>query len=125
MTRDEYIANFTHLAFFLVNMKGKTRGRDDTITLALTYDNFTDYYESNKHMFLVKFASLDSFLVALLRNFFIVRVSCVTHEPIEGKRDELLDMFNEIATTNLEALKARLLKIHAITYRKIEEHHGP
>lgn len=121
MTRDEYIDNFTHLAFFLVNMKGKTKGRDDTITLALIYDNFTAYYESNKHLFFVKFSSLDGYLVALLRNFFIVQVACITHEVIEGKRDELLDMFNEIAETNLEALKARLKKLHAITYRNIEE----
>jgi len=123
MKRADYKESFANLAMFLVNMKGKTQGRDDTITLAFTYDNFADYFNSNKHMFVLGFSTLDNFLIALLRNFFMAQIACVTHEATEETRNEILDMFNEIAHANLEKFKERLFIMHAITYRKIEELH--
>jgi hypothetical protein len=69
------------------------------------------------------FSTLDNFLIALLRNFFMAQIACVTHDAIEGVRDEILDMFYEIAHENLTMFKERLLIMHAITYRDIEELH--
>ena len=123
MTREDYKENFTHFAEKLIRMWKKGGDRDNQILRAMTYENFPEYFETNKHIFIMGFSTLDNFLIALLRNYIMVQIACISHDAPRDMRDYVSDIFNEIVTENLEKFKAILLQLHGPTYRQIEELH--
>lgn len=123
MTREDYKENFANLAEKLIRMWKKGGDRDNQILRAMTYENFPEYFEKNKHMFIMGFSTLDNFLIALLRNYIMVQIACISHEAPRDMRDYVSDIMNEIVTENLEQYKLILNSLHAPTYREIEELH--
>lgn len=124
MTRDEYKANFTLFAETMIRMWKKGGDRDNRITEALTYENFPEYFETYKHMFVLGFSTLDNFLIALLRNYIMVQIACISHDAPSDKRHYISDIFNEIVTEKLDKYKKILITLHGPTYRQIEELHN-
>lgn len=124
MTRDEYKEGFTHFAETMIRMWKKGGDRDNQILRAMTYENFPEYFETNKHMFIMGFSTLDKFLIALLRNYIMVQIACISHDAPNDMRHYVSDIFNEIVTENLEKFKSILLQLHGPTYRQIEELHN-
>lgn len=124
MTRDEYKANFTPFAESMIRMWKKGGDRDNRITEALTYENFPEYFETYKHMFVLGFSTLDTFLIALLRNYIMVQIACISHDAPRDKQHYISDIFNEIVTENLDKYKKILITLHGPTYRQIEELHN-
>ena len=124
MTRDEYKNGFTHFAETMIRMWKRGSDRDNTILLAMTYENFPEYFETYKHMFIMGFSTLDNFLIALLRNYIMVQLACISHDAPNDKRHYVSDIFNEIVTENIEKYKEILMTLHAPTYRQIEELHN-
>jgi len=124
MTREDYKCNFTHLAETLIRMWKKGGDRDNQILRAMTYENFPEYFDTNSHMFIMGFSTLDNFLIALLRNYIMVQIACISHDAPRDMRDYVSDIFNEIVTENLEKFKGILMTLHAPTYRQIEELHN-
>lgn len=124
MTREDYKEGFTHFAETMIRMWKKGGDRDNQILRAMTYDNFPEYFEANKSMFIMGFSTLDKFLIALLRNYIMVQIACISHDAPNDRRHEVSDIFNEIVTENLEKYKDILMTLHAPTYRRIEELHS-
>jgi len=98
--------------------------RDNAITLAMAHDNFPEYFETYKHMFIMGFSTLDNFLIALLRNYIMVQIACISHDAPNDTRHYVSDIFNEIVTANLEKYKDILMTLHAPTYRRIGDLHN-
>lgn len=124
MTRDDYKEGFTHFAETMIRMRMKGGDRDNRILEAMTHENFGEYFETYKHMFIMGFSTLDNFLIALLRNYIMVQIACISRDAPNDKRHYISDLFNEIVTENLEKFKAILLQLHGPTYREIEELHN-
>ena len=124
MTRDEYQEGFTHFAETMIRMWKKGGDRDNQILLAMTHENFPEYFETYKHMFIMGFSTLDNFLIALLRNYIIVQLACIAHDAPNDRRHEVSDIFNEIITENIEKYKKILMTLHAPTYCQIVELHN-
>ena len=124
MTRDEYKDGFTHFAETMIRMWKKGGDRDNQILLAMTHENFPEYFETYKHMFIMGFSTLDNFLISLLRNYIMVQIACISHAAPNDRRHEVSDIFNEIITENLEKYKGILMTLHAPTYGQIEELHN-
>lgn len=123
MTRDEYKEGFTHFAETMIRMWKKGGDRDNQILRAMTHENFPEYFEAYKHMFIMGFSTLDNFLIALLRNYIMVQIACISHDAPNDRRHYVSDIFNEIITENIEKYKEILRTLHAPTYRQIEELH--
>lgn len=124
MTREDYKEGFTHFAETMIRMWKKGGDRDNQILRAMTYDNFPEYFETNKGMFIMGFSTLDNFLIALLRNYIMVQIACISHDAPNDMRHYVSDIFNEIITENLEKYKEILVTLHTPTYRRIEDLHN-
>jgi hypothetical protein len=124
MTREDYKEGFTHFAETMIRMWKRGSDRDNTILLAMTHDNFPEYFETYKHMFIMGFSSLDNFLIALLRNYIMVQIASISHDAPNDKRHYVIDIFNEIITENLEKYKGILMTLHAPTYGQIVDLHN-
>lgn len=123
MTGEYYKEGFTHFAESMIRMRMKGGDRDNRILEAMTYENFGGYFQTNKHMFIMGFSNLDNFLIALLRNYIMVQIACISHEAPSDMRHYVSDIFNEIIIENIDKFKSILQQLHGPTYREIEELH--
>lgn len=88
MTKDVLYKGFI---LVVMRMDRKWRSRDQTITMALTWSNFEEYFEANKYWFVFKFSKVDKLFSAIIRNYIHSQLLCITrgHDNTEGR--EILD----------------------------------
>lgn len=90
----------------LLEMKQKTQDRDQS-TAWCKYDNFSEFYNSRKHMFAFQFSNDNGMFSAILRQFFTTQLIALDTYTSLGY-DRLNDIVRPIVADNLDLFKYTL-----------------
>lgn len=113
MTEEQIIESEAFVSFFntLLSMRNRGYDRDNTILMALRFDNFEDFYEEYKHLFIMQYSDEDKLLKAILRVFFCSQLSCLNNE--EGEKSEgILNFCEKFVDKYFSEMKIILNKNH-------------
>ena len=121
MTNDEAKDSIKKFFIELINLKSRSADRDNTVLLALKYDNFDDFVVNNSHMFIVHFSTFERFLKAVLRNFYIQQTSCINHNSETEHFLTAVDLFYDIANENYIEFEELVKKNWPDSYKYLKE----
>jgi hypothetical protein len=123
MSKPDYKKNSSFFVETMLRMTKRCADRDNTVMLAMRHENFAEYVDEHKQFFVLAFSDFDNFLVAVIRNYVMAQLSCITHDKENEKVHELRDLFNAIIVENLESYKEIIKLMSPSTLNELEYVH--
>lgn len=123
MSKIDYKENFAFFVATVMRMQKRGADRDNTVMLAMVHENFAEYVETYKHFFVLAFSDFDKFLIAVIRNYAMSQLSCITQDKENERVNEVRDLINDVVIENLDKYKEIMLLLHPSTYKELENLH--
>lgn len=123
MKIEEIINSDAFIRFYetLLSMRVRGSDRDNTVLLALRFDNFEDFYEHYKYYFIVSYKDEKNLFKAIFRVFFSAQFSCISPEQNDREAmDRFQSFIYESVETNIDGMIAQLKKNHPKIYDDIK-----
>lgn len=124
MKIEDIIKSDAFIRFYetLLEMRVRSSDRDNTILLALKYDNFEDFYDNYKDWFIVSFKDEVNLFSAVLRVFISAQLSCISPDDrdIEA-RERFHNFIYEAVNQNIDGMISKIKQHHPKVYEEIKE----
>lgn len=105
---------------YVLSMDKRSSDRDNTALLALTYDNFEEYFNKHKHFFIFKFSTDDKMFSAIIRTYCMTQIAFITRRNENTEMELLLiSIMKEKIDENIDELKSIIESKYPNIYQEI------